>query len=46
MRKIREWFADMAPTVGDKPYVLGERLGLGDIGFGCVLSYFFLSAIC
>ena len=45
MRKIRG-VADMARTIEGKPCVVGERLGLGDIGFGCVLSYFFLSAIC
>jgi glutathione S-transferase len=38
MRKIRGGFADMARIVEDKPYVVGERLGLGDIGFGCVLG--------
>jgi glutathione S-transferase len=38
MRKIRGGFADMARIVEDKPYVVGERLGLGDIGFGCVLA--------
>jgi glutathione S-transferase len=39
MRKIEGGIADMARTVGDKAYVVGDRLSLGDIAFGAVLGY-------
>jgi glutathione S-transferase len=39
MRKIEGGIADMARTVGDKEFVVGNRLSLGDIAFGSALGY-------
>jgi glutathione S-transferase len=39
MRKIEGGIADMARTVGDRAFVVGDRLSLGDIAFGSVLGY-------
>ena len=39
MRKIEGGFADMARTVGERAYVLEDRLTLADIAFGAVLGY-------
>jgi len=39
MRKIEGGVAEMARTVEEKAYVVGDRLSLGDIGFGAALGY-------
>jgi glutathione S-transferase len=39
MRKIEGGIADMARTVGDRAFVVSDRLSLGDIAFGSVLGY-------
>ena len=39
MRKIEGGIADMARSVGDKAFVVGDRFSLGDIAFASVLGY-------
>jgi glutathione S-transferase len=39
MRKIEGGVADMARTIGDDAFAVGNRFSLGDIAFGCVLGY-------
>ena len=39
MRKVEGGFAEMARTVGDKRFVLDDRLTLADIAFGAVLGF-------
>ena len=38
-RKVEGGFAEMARTVGDRGFILENRLTLADIGFGAVLGY-------
>jgi glutathione S-transferase len=39
MRKIDGGLADMARTVGERTFAVGDRFSHGDIAFGCVLGY-------
>jgi glutathione S-transferase len=39
MRKVRGGLVNLAQTLGDRPWMVGDAFGLGDIATGCMLGY-------